>query len=255
MPAVDKIANGIASFTKSKPLVNLSKKFIKDPESALALTTVGSIVLKDGIGCAMYVTQSLNNKKIPDEKRKFVAALDLTNGVLMIAAQIAMFFAMKKYSGPIFDKLFKKSFNEVSKSNIVSRLRMKTAKAGGEVLKKLDIGKSYEEVRKGAYDLFKFVADIAAATIVGKRVIVPLIATPLAAKVKVKMEEYSNKKHGVKPAFEGGEAKPAAAPAATTEVKKPEADGKKLDVMSVQDDDTNLLNRYKKYYGPIRLDK
>ena len=177
----------------------------------------------------------------------------------MIAAQIAMFFAMKKYSGPIFDKLFKKSFNEVSKSNIVSRLRMKTAKAGGEVLKKLDIGKSYEEVRKGAYDLFKFVADIAAATIVGKRVIVPLIATPLAAKVKVKMEEYSNKKHGVKPAFEGGEAKPAAAPAATaTEATKPETDkkdGNKLDVMSVQDDDTNLLNRYKKYYGPIRLDK
>ena len=73
--------------------------------------TVGSIVAKDGIGCVKYVSQSLNNDKIPEKQRNFVAALDLTNGILMILAQIGMFALMRKYSGPIFDKIFKKSFN------------------------------------------------------------------------------------------------------------------------------------------------
>ena len=50
-----------------------------------------------------------------------------------------------------------------------------------------------QKVRKEALDVFKFVADIAAATIIGKRVIVPFIATPLANVVKGKMEEHKHK--------------------------------------------------------------
>lgn len=185
------IGKGIAKATNAKPAQWLGRKFEQDPEKALAMATVTSIILKDGIGCAMYVKQSLNNDKIPEKKRKFVAALDLTNGVLMIGAQIAMFFAMRKYSGPIFEKLFKKSFNKISKANTISRMRMQDAQNGG-AFKKLLYDKEYENVRKGALDLFKFVADIAAATIIGKRVIVPLIATPLAKKVEKRME---TKKH------------------------------------------------------------
>jgi hypothetical protein len=150
----------------------------------LAGATVASIVLKDGIGCAMYVTQSLNNKKIPDEKRKFVAALDLTNGGLMILAQIAMFFAMRKFSGPIFKKIFAKSFNEVAKNQTIARLQMKAAKTGKGFAKYMKLEKVFNKVEKSGLDLFKFVADIAAATIIGKRVIVPLIATPFAKKVE-----------------------------------------------------------------------
>ena len=183
------IGKTIAKATNSKPAKWLGKKFEENPEGALAAATVTSIILKDGIGCVMYVTQSLNNKKIPDEKRKFVAALDLTNGVLMIAAQIAMFLAMRKYSGPIFEKLFKKSFNPVSKSESLSKIRVKEAAIDPTaVSKKSKIAKDYEEVKKDALGLFKFVVDIAAATIVGKRIIVPLIATPLAKKVESRME-------------------------------------------------------------------
>ena len=90
----------------------------------------------------------MNNKKIPEEKRKFVAALDLTNGVLMIAAQIAMFFAMRKYSGPIFNKLFKKSFNPEMAKNIASRIRMKQVQAGETVSRKLPIEKEYKNTRQ-----------------------------------------------------------------------------------------------------------
>lgn len=49
----------------------------KDNAKFMSAIGVTSIVLKDGLGCYLYVKQSLNNEKIPEDKRKFVAALDL----------------------------------------------------------------------------------------------------------------------------------------------------------------------------------
>ncbi len=181
------IGKGIAGATNAKPAKWLGEKFQKNPEKALALATVSSIILKDGVGCAMYVNQSLHNDKIPEKKRKFVAALDLTNGVLMIGAQIAMFFAMRKFSKPIFEKIFKKSFNPTAKSKIISDLQKRDAQKGINV-NKIKCEKEFDKVKNGALEVFRFVADIAAATIIGKRIIVPLIATPLAKKVESKMD-------------------------------------------------------------------
>ena len=62
-------------------------KYEKDDAKLIAGVGVASIVAKDGLGCYLYVKQSLNNDKIPEDKRKFVAALDLANGGLMIAMQ------------------------------------------------------------------------------------------------------------------------------------------------------------------------
>ena len=67
MGGIDKIAQGMGYLSKTRPLKALGNAWNKNPESVLAGATVASIILKDGIGCAMYVTQSLNNKKIPDE--------------------------------------------------------------------------------------------------------------------------------------------------------------------------------------------
>lgn len=234
------IGKNIAKATNLRPAVWLGEKFEKDPEKALAMATVTSIILKDGIGCAMYVTQSLHNDKIPEKKRKFVAALDLTNGVLMIGAQIAMFFAMRKYSGPIFDKLFKKSFNPVSKANTISRMRMQDA-INGHASKKLVYDREYEKVRKDALDLFKFVADIAAATIVGKRIVVPLIATPLAKKVEKKMD--LKKGHGCDDSQKPQEDQKAEQKADTQ--KTTETQGRNLDVVSCGNS-TNLLKKFGK---------
>jgi len=235
-------AKVLGAATNSKPLRWLGNEFQKDPEKALALTTVGSIIVKDGVGCYKYVTQSLKNEKIPEEKRKFVAALDLTNGVLMIAAQIGMFFAMRKFSEPIFNRLFSKSFNQKNAGNIASRIRMQQKATGQTPSRKLNIEKEYNKVRKDALDVFKFVADIAAATIIGKRVIVPFIATPLADKVKQKMDKHGSKEQTT--------------PSVAAEKPQEEFTGKKLDVTSVasanETDETNLLERYKKYYGPIK---
>jgi len=201
MSGIDKITNGIMTgaskvlgyASKTKPMRWLGDQFQKNPENALALTTVASIVVKDGVGCYKYVTQSLNNERIPEKQRSFVAALDLTNGFLMILAQIGMFFAMKKFSEPIFNKLFKGSFNEQNAKNIATKIRMLLKKNGEKAPRKLVIDREYQKVREDALNLFKFVVDIAAATIIGKRVIVPFIATPLANKVKGSMEKKINK--------------------------------------------------------------
>ena len=234
------IKTGIAKSSNLKPVKKVCSKFANIPESALATATVTSIILKDGIGCAMYVTQSLNNDKIPEKKRKFVAALDLTNGVLMIGAQIAMFFAMRKYSGPIFKKIFNKSFNAASKANTISRMRMDDIKKGGHTCRKQTIAKDFDECEKGALDLFKFVADIAAATIVGKRIIVPLVATPLAKKVEKKLDakkdQTTNDKN--KPKTETTPTKPEQG---TVEAAP------KLDIVSSSTNtSTNLLSKYNK---------
>ena len=87
---------------------------------------VASIVAKDGLGCYLYVTQSMNNKDIPDDKRKFVASLDLTNGVLMIALQLLMFFTVShkvcqtkmfdKFFGKMFDRPIKKTYQSIVKN-------------------------------------------------------------------------------------------------------------------------------------------
>ena len=195
MSGIDAIAKGMGWFTKTRPMQALGAKWAKDPEGVLGAATVTSIILKDGIGCAMYVTQSLNNDRIPEEKRKFVAALDLTNGLLMILAQIGMFLAMRKYSGKIFDKVFGKTFNKIAQSQFVSRIRMKAAKEGAPVKKKLGLQKLFDKEKDDALGVFKFVLDISAATIIGKRVIVPLIATPLAKKVEKRMNKGHEEHH------------------------------------------------------------
>lgn len=234
----------------------VGRKFNEIPETALAVGTVSSIILKDGIGCAMYVTQSLNNDKIPEKKRKFVAALDLTNGVLMIGAQIAMFFAMRKYSGPMFKALFKKSFNPQTRANIISKIRMEQMEKNGKTSAKQVFNRAFDKVEDEGAGLFKFVLDIAAATILGKRVIVPLVATPLAKKVEKKMEKH----HGaddVKHHDETHKADENKAPekvektemtektAGKTEDKQVVSTGTKLDIVSTGNNTTNLLDKAK----------
>ena len=208
MSKIDKITSGILNGTSKvlgaasnvKPLRWLGDQFQKNPEQAIALTAVTSIAIKDGVGCYKYVTQSLKNDKIPEKQRNFVAALDLTNGVLMIAAQILMFFGMRKFSKPIFDGLFKSSFNEKNAKDIVNRIRMLQNKMGIKPSRKLNINKEYNKIYEDSLNVFRFVADIAAATIIGKRVIVPFIATPLANIVKDKMDTH---KHGPESQEEG----------------------------------------------------
>ena len=192
-PLLTGFSRVVGPLTKTSYYTNKARNFAKNPDDALGKITVASIIIKDGVGCWRYVTQSLNNEKIPEKKRKFVAALDLTNGGLMILAQIGMFLAMRKYSGKIFDKIFKGSFSPQARSLVMTKARSIQDKICTPIARKLNLEKEYNEVNKDGLGIFKFILDTAAATIVGKRVIVPFIATPLASKVEKWMDKKGSK--------------------------------------------------------------
>ena len=144
-PVTSGLAKALGVVTNSKPVKVLTKKFQENPEGTLAATTVASIVVKDGIGCYKYVTQSMNNKEIPEERRAFVTSMDLTNGILMIGTQIALFYIMRKYSAPMFENIFSKSFNAKAKRNMLTWLRMDYKKAKLEPPKKNVVEKEFEK--------------------------------------------------------------------------------------------------------------
>lgn len=164
----------------SKPMQMACNKFDITPEKAMAFTTIASIIGKDSIGCYMYVKQSLNNEKIPEEKRSFVAALDLTNGGLMILSQLLMFFSIsnKKVQKAIFGKIFNKVFSEKSKNLYTTYLR---SQPGMDKVSKAQVDKAFNSIRTTSEDTFSFLTSLIASTTIAKRIIVPFIATPMAS--------------------------------------------------------------------------
>lgn len=142
---------------KSGSIRNLVTKIVADPKKA-AMLLVFTQVAKDAFACIFYTTQSLRNKEIPKDKRKFVAALDLSNGILMTASQYTI--------GRLFTSdLVKNAVDKKIINKLVSSKAMQTKwhHAAGILL------------------------PLVGATILAKRVIVPLIATPVASKVKNKI--------------------------------------------------------------------
>lgn len=216
------------AFANARILNGFYKNYRKNNVKYIAGIGILSIALKDGLGCYMYVKQSLNNKKIPPDKRKFVAALDLANGGLMILTQVATFFTIsnKKVQEKIFDKLFNKFFNRAARKGHKSQLLNieKFEKLTGK-----NFYTAFEALKKSSASTFGVITSLVAATILAKRILVPFIATPLAEKTK----KYLYGKEG-KPAAAEPEVK-------TAEVKedktnKPEA---------VKPETTNLLESIK----------
>ena len=144
---------------------------------------VASVILKDGFGCYLYVKQSLNNKKIPEDKRKFVAALDLANGGLMILLQILLTYTISKkaFQEKMFNKLFGKLFNRQSSKSIQAVMEQKLS---GKVKGNQDFHRAFESYKDASIAAFGSLTTLIAATTVGKRIITPFIATPLADKTK-----------------------------------------------------------------------
>ena len=161
-------------------------RFENNFETATAIASITSIVVKDGFGCYLYVKQSLNNEKIPEEKRAFVAALDLTNGGLMILAQLLAFFTINnpKVQDKLFGKFFNKIFSEKNRDRANSYIRSKLA---FKDLSKDAVNKQFDKLRDSTKSTFGFLTSLIGATMLAKRVIVPFIATPLASYAKDKM--------------------------------------------------------------------
>ncbi len=187
--------NPLVEYGIRKPLVALSKapgmdivrrNFRNKNMAFINGLAITSIIAKDGVGCYMYVNQSLHNDKIPDDKRKFVAALDLANGGLMILMQILMHLTIsnKLVQTKMFNKMFGKNFDRAALKTYKKILnkREKFADVDGK-----QFHKAMDNIKDSVNEAFSNITSLVAATIIGKRVIVPFIATPLADKTKAWM--------------------------------------------------------------------
>lgn len=169
---------------------NAMRKFIPDnPTDIAAKLALISTTTKDAVNCYYYVTQSLNNKKIPEEKRKFVAGIDLSNGILNVVVQFALGSLINNYSSKLFDNWFgKKLFTEDAAKNLHQRM-----KAAGCNYQEDQVIKGMEANKKWAKAGFKVMAVLLVTQVLAKRVIVPFLSTPMAGVFKEQLEKREKK--------------------------------------------------------------
>ena len=167
----------------------------ENPAKFAAKMALFSALTKDAVGCYYYVTQSLDNEKIPEEKRKFVAALDLMNGILNVALQFTVGMWIDKKAPQWFDKTIGKSLDtdetvKLSKSvyETIQKMPAKDKLHIKDTIKEADIaeflrekvlgssGKATKWLRVG----FSAAAVLVATQVVTKRMVVPFLSTPLA---------------------------------------------------------------------------
>ena len=181
------------------------------------------MVAKDGIGCGMYVYQSMNNDKIPEERRNFVWKLDAVNGVLMIGFQILFFLGMRKFNDKLFNKAFK-IFNKKNFNSLAEQIRVDQKSIPQIPSTKGDLGTEFDAMKASGLAVFKSVTELVASTILAKRVVVPFISTYITDI----LEEHDKKK---KNALKG-------------DIPMTGNEPKKLDITSTSDV-TNLIEKYK----------
>lgn len=156
------ISGVFKKISESKTFNNHVKKVINDDIFA-ARMLVGSNVLKDAIVYSFRYNKSANNEEIPEEKREFVASMDMASGITTCVVQLALAFVItnRKMQAKACDKLF-------------GHLKNKSKEL-------------YSISKKG----FIAAAALIGSGVIGERVLVPLIATPIASHLK---EKYVGKK-------------------------------------------------------------
>jgi hypothetical protein len=195
-----KVSDIFSAIGNYKPAEGLYKAMADD-------TTFNRLAnpIKDMVGCVLYVNASLNNKKLPEEKRKFMACLDACNGVISVALQVVAGIVITDdkvinwASGKLFGKL----------ENIDPK-KFAAAKGG-----------------------LKQFASLAVTTIFVKRVLSYLISTPAAGKLKAAMAEKEKADKAKKEA--------ETAPVQTAKTEEPKAEKAKQEEKAVATVDYSKL--------------
>ena len=85
-----------------------------------------SLILKDAVGCYLYVTQARSNKKFEPKQRADIANYDLANGVINIALQLAAVKPIENLMTKVVDsKMMKKMFYLMILSKIQGKKNMR----------------------------------------------------------------------------------------------------------------------------------
>ena len=181
----------IPSFTDCAKKIFNSKpaKYLTNPKAAGAAVMIATVsnVTKDGVNCAYYVMQSLNNERIPEDQRKFVAGLDLANGILNVSLQSFIGTWLGKGAEKFFDKkIAPKYFSEEACKDMYKKIESRI---------KYDEFKGIMEKNKGfAKAGLSVITALVGMQVITKRIIVPLIATPLASIFKDQFEKAEQAK-------------------------------------------------------------
>ncbi len=148
----------INKITQSTGFNNHLKRVINDDAFA-AKTIVVCSVMKDVFAYTVRYKTTMDNEKIPEKRRPFVAAMDMASGIVTAIAQIAVGFSIA--SPKLQNKLWNAMFKDAKFKNI-------------GVAKKS----------------FATILALVGSGVITERIIVPLLATPLA--------EYMEKKYFTK---------------------------------------------------------
>ncbi len=141
--------NIINPITNSRIFNNHLKRVINDDAFA-AKTIVVCSVMKDVFAYSVRYKTTMDNEKIPEKRRPFVAAMDMASGIVTSVAQIVVGFAIA--SPKVQNKLWNALFKDAQFKNI--GLAKKS---------------------------FATILALVGSGVITERVLVPLIATPLAS--------------------------------------------------------------------------
>ena len=111
--------------------------------------------MKDVVAYTVRYKTTMDNEQIPEKRRPFVAAMDLASGVVTAIAQIVVGFAIAspKLQGKLWDAMFKNA-----------------------QFKNIGLAKKS----------FATILALVGSGVITERILVPLIATPMAEKMKNK---------------------------------------------------------------------
>ena len=129
-----------------------------------------SLILKDAVGCYLYVSQARSNKKFEPKQRADIANYDLANGVINIALQLAAVKPIENLMTKVVDsKMMNKMFN-----NLDERL------ADTDDKKVMKLLKNKKRLTEGAVALLSVIV----CQYFIKRVVSPYFSVPAGEKSK-----------------------------------------------------------------------
>ncbi len=176
----------------------------ENPTDIAKLLALISTTTKDAVNCYYYTTQSYNNKRIPEDKRKFVAGIDLANGVLNVITQLTLGLCINKWSDKLYEHTFKGGFVPTKEkiedyTNKVNNFLKKSVLTENISCSKNDIKEAIKKTNKVAKGGFGVIAVLIVTQIIAKRMIVPFLSTPLAGIFKKQLDKMETKKKGNQP--------------------------------------------------------
>lgn len=144
---------------------NIAKKHINkciDNQDFLTKTLLVTSISKDVFAYALRVRNTLKNDEIPDDKKSFVAKMDAATGITTAVVQFGtgLLIANQKIQKSVCKKLF---------SQVTDEKKFKQASQG-----------------------FRAVSTLIGATLIAKRILVPLIASPIAGYFEKKKNQVGN---------------------------------------------------------------